>query len=212
MWVLKASLNDGQAEATCELQVAEKNPPTLQEISLVPRMPCEEQVIDVFVFAEDDSGIESIRLFSKLSSENNFTEVEGARLDDFSYQFTFFAPKEDGREFYVEIRDVDGNLTSTQDQPNLVYAGFVSSGIDYEAYCNTYLVWPRTDLPGMDVPVTPPVVESAFQCMNICAGDLSCQSFTWDAGTNFCWMKNGVPARSPKEQCTSAKEFTVPIP
>jgi hypothetical protein len=211
-WVLKASLNDGLAEAFCNLQVREKTLPLLREIALVPRLPCEEQVIDAFVFAEDDSGIESIRLFSKLSFENNFTEVEGARLDDFSYQFTFTAPKEGGREFYVDILDINGNLASTQEQPNLAYAGFVSSGIDYEAYCNAYLIWPRTDLPGQDVPVTPPVVGSAFECMAICAGDLSCQSFTWDAGTNYCWMKNGVPARSPNELCTSGKEFTVPIP
>jgi hypothetical protein len=212
MWVLKASLNDGQAEATCELQVAEKNPPVLREIALVPRLPCEEQVIDAFVFVEDDSGIESIRLFSRLSYENNFTEVQGARLDDFSYQFTFNAPQEGGRQFYVEIKDVNGNVTSTQGQPNAAYSGFVSSGIDYEAYCNAYLIWPRIDLPGMDVPVTPPVVGSSFECMSICSGNLSCQSFTWDAATNYCWMKDGVPAPSPKELCTSGKEFTVPIP
>jgi hypothetical protein len=211
-WVVKASLNDGQAEATCELQVQEKNPPTLQEIALVPRLPCEEQNVDVFVFVMDDSGIADVRLFYRPSDYDIYQEMQGSRLDDNSFQFGLNAPQETGVQFYLEIRDVNGNLTSTQDQPNTVYSGFTSSGIDYEAYCNAYLVWPQVDLPGMDLPVTPPVFGSAFECMTQCVQNLSCQSFTWDQSTGFCWMKDGVPARTPNEVCTSAKEFTVPIP
>jgi hypothetical protein len=210
LWILRASLNNGQAEATCELQVAEKNPPVLQEIALVPKLPCDNQVIDAFIFTQDDSGIESIRLFTRTPRQKDFQEVLGVRLDDFSYQFTFTAFMEGGTQFYVDILDVNGNLTSTRDQPNGSFSGFVSSGFDNEPYCSAYLIWPKTDLPGMDFPVTPPVVESAYQCMQICARDLSCQSFTYDAGTKICWMKNGVPQRTPNEQCTSGKEFTIP--
>ena len=212
LWVLKASLNNDEAEATCELQVGENTPPILQEISLVPRMPCEEQIIDVFVFVMDDSGIAEVKLFARPSDFTGFSEVPGSRVDDSSYQFTFQASKERGNQFYIEITDVDGNLTSTQDQPNAAYSGFISSGIDNEAYCNAYLVWPQADLPGMDLPVTPPMADNVFACIIQCAGNLSCQSFTWDQSTGFCWMKDGVPERVPKEQCTSAKEFTVPIP
>ena len=211
-WVLRASLNNGQAEATCELQVNEKNPPTLQEIALVPRLPCDAQIIDTFVFVMDDSGIADVKLFATSPDSTGYSEVQGSRVDDFSYQFTFMAPQEAGSQFYVEIRDVNGNLTSTQEQPNVVYSGFISSGFDYEGYCNAYLTWPQTDLPGMDLPVTPPVVGSAFECMVQCVGNLSCQSFTWDDATGFCWMKDGVPARVPKSSCISGKEFTVPIP
>jgi hypothetical protein len=212
LWVLKASLNNGQAEATCELQVSEKNLPALQEIALVPRLPCEEQIVDVFVFVMDDSGIADVKLFFRPPDFNNFSEVQGSRTDEFSYQFTLNAPKDGGSQFYVDIWDVNGNLTSTRDQPNAVYSGFVSSGFDYEAYCNAYLIWPQADLPGMDLPVTPPMADTMNSCMEQCVGNQSCQSFTWDSVTNYCWMKDGVPARAPKEGCISGKEFTVPIP
>jgi hypothetical protein len=211
-WILKASLNNGAAEATCELQVIEKNPPTLQELVLVPHLPCEDQVVDAFVIVMDDSGIESIKLFYKPFDAFDYSAVEGSRIDDFSYQFTFYAPKDGGSQFYVEIWDTYGNVTSTQAQPNQAYSGFVSSGFDYESYCNAYLIWPHTDLFGMDLPYTPPEVNNMYECMTQCLGDLSCQSFTWDDVVKGCWLKDGVPARSPKESCTSGKEFTVPIP
>lgn len=211
-WVLRASLNDGQAEALCEFQVVEKNPPVLQEIALVPRLPCEEQMVDMFVYVEDDTGIEAVKLFYRQFESTDYIEFDSIRIDDFTYQFSLYAPLEGGGHFAIEIWDVNGNATTTWENPNSLYSGFTYSGIDYEAYCAAYLVWPRTDLPGMDVPVTPPWTENAFQCMGYCADNLSCQSFTWDASTHFCWLKTGVPQPAPNETCTSAKEFSVLMP
>jgi hypothetical protein len=211
-WILRATLNQGEAEAMCDVQISEMNPPTLSEIALVPQLPCENQNVDAFVFVKDDSAIESVRLFNRQPNTENFIEVPGTRLDDFSYQFTLFASQEAGSQFYLEIRDVNGNLTTTQADPYSAYSGFISSGIDYEGYCNAYLVWPKTDLYGMDVNYTPPIVYNMVGCMMACVTDLSCQSFTYSSETNGCWLKNGVPGPSFCETCTSAKEFTVPIP
>ena len=158
----------------------------------------------------DDSGIAEVKLFATSPDCTDYSEVQGSRIDDFSYQFTFKAPQEAGSQFYVEIRDVNGNLTSTQEQPNVVYSGFISSGFDYEGYCNAYLTWLQTDLPGMDLPVTPPVVGSAFECMVQCVGNLSCQSFTWDDVHRILLDEGRRPAPRAQASCISGKEFTVP--
>ncbi len=211
-YTLRASLNGGVAEATCDLQVVDRTPPTIQEINLAPQLPCDSQMVQVTVRAQDIAGIASIELYQQSVDTGEFLNTPGTRVDDTTYQFTIFASIEKGTQFYMVVQDGDGNQLSTQDNPNQAWSGFIETGAYYDQYCAAYLILPKTDLPTMDLPDMPIYVDTLQACIADCNYDLTCQSFTYDASNYTCWLKNGVPTAMPKEVCTSGIKFSVSIP
>jgi hypothetical protein len=211
-YTLKADLNNGAATATCDLQVIERNPPSITTISLVPQLPCDSQMAQATVNVADDTGIGSVDLFFQSPNSQEYIPAPGERVDDATFHFTFFASIEAGTNFYVEVRDVFGNLTSTRGLPAQAWSGFTESGIDYEPYCVAFLIQPQVNMPGMDFPDAPIYMDSWDACMHQCIGNIACQAFTFNVTTNGCWLKNDFPAGIPDEVCTSGTKSRIIIP
>ncbi len=212
-YTLQANLNNGAATATCDLQVIERNPPTITNISLTPQLPCDSQMVQATIHVADDTGVDSVRLFYRSRGADPFSEATASRVDDVTFQFIFPAPTDIGTAFYLEARDVFGNLFTNQKVPHdRAYSGFTETGIDYEQYCVAFLVMPLTNLPALDLPEMPTVVDNENICMTQCNDNLSCQSFTFNPTTNGCWLKNGIPDGIPDAVDTSAVKSTVIIP
>jgi hypothetical protein len=214
LWVLRASLNGGQAEATCEMRVVGKYIPQVNGVTLVPQLPCEDQMVTVSVrvWDEENVGINNVILFYRPAGEAGFREVPTTRIDDLTFQVTFSAPKDGGSEFYYTIIDVFNYPIYTMEQHHRAYSGFLTSGIDYEHTCTAYLIWPDYYLYGMDMMDTPPIVDNMEDCMAQCVDNLSCQSFTWDEAERGCQLKSGIPDPVLREQSISGMEYSVPAP
>jgi len=205
------ALTTAPVQAPAAAQVIENNPPSITDISLVPLLPCENQQVRAIVQVNDDSGIDNVLFFSRPAGGDNFTQMPGTVVDDFTYEFEFNAPSDGGSSFYIEVRDIFGNFTSTQPQPNQAYSGFIETGIDNEPYCVAFLELPQVDLPGMDL-LSTISAGSSYECLTLCASNLGCHSFTYAADNNTCWLKSGVPATTLNDVNTSGIKFIVPIP
>lgn len=217
-WTLRASLNKGAATATCDLQVIENAPPALTNISLTPLLPCGNQMVQATVQVADDHGIDNVELYYLNLDTNNFEPAPGNRVDDTIFQFPFFASIEVGTPFYVTVTDTNGVEISTQGQPNQAWSGFEEIVPDpqddavFYHYCAAFLILPQTDLPTMDLPDMPTVVDSWYECMTRCDGNSGCATFAFDPNASECWLKNGTPAGKWNQAFTSGIKSTVPIP
>ncbi|MDD7973023.1 PAN domain-containing protein [Roseinatronobacter alkalisoli] len=78
-------------------------------------------------------------------------------------------------------------------------------------------VEPGIDRPGMDITQTPMTVADPLMCQALCAGDPSCQSWTYvnpglQGDQAVCWTKSGVPDGFANPCCTSGVMDLTAVP
>ncbi len=198
----------------CQITVADTIPPDLSNIDLAslanvgPKTICPDKV-QVKAQVTDLDSIARVELrYRTLPATGVWLPLAMTASDPQNYWINWrvdTSPDLKSYEFMIYAEDSSGN--GQQVGPYQYLTSYY--GIDLPHTCYAFYVTPGMDRQGADF--QPAIsVSSSEACMVRCQNYSACVAFTYDVSNHGCWIKDKVPALTPKSSDTSGMKIWPP--